>query len=218
MSDQGITLELQKREIVRKGLAKLRHDGLVPGVIHDHGKPSIHVQADYQILARVYSQAGKHHMVELKIGPKTDSAIIKDVNFDPVKNRIRHIVFQAVRQNETIETDIPVVLDGEIPAEKAGLMIINGATSIKVESLPKDLPDEIKIDATSLAEIGDKITVADIVAPSGVTILTEPETPIASVEETKEQISEEAKEEVEGEEATSEAGEESEAAEKTEEE
>jgi len=199
MSDQDISLELDKREVVRKGLSQLRNNGIVPGVIHDHGKPSTHVQGNYLKIAKVYEKAGKHHMVELKIAGKKDSAIIKDVNYDPVKNKIRHVVFQSVRQNETIETEVPIKLEGEIPAEKTGLMVINGLTHLVIEALPKDLPDVISVDATSLVEIGDKIIVEDIKAPSGVTILNEPEEVIASVEETKAQISEE------GEESTEEA-------------
>src|ERR1700722_8902402 len=174
MSDQTISLELEKRETVGKGLSHLRNEGMVPGVIHDHGKPSVHIQVEYGRLAKIYSQAGKHSMVELKIGNKKDAAIIKDVNYDPVKNKIQHIVFQAVEQNEVIETEVPVVLDGEAPAEKAGLMVLTGITHVNLEALPRDLPDKVIVDATKLSEIGDKLTVADIVVPSGVTILTEP--------------------------------------------
>lgn len=194
MNDQDIILELEKREVVRKGLSQLRNNGIVPGVIHDHGKPSTHVQGNYLKIAKVYEKAGKHHMVELKIEGKKDSAIIKDVNYDPVKNKIRHVVFQSVRQNESIETEVPIRLEGEIPAEKVGLMVLNGLTHLVIEALPKDLPDEIVVNATKLVEIGDKITVQDIKAPSGVSIVNEPEEVIASVEETKAQISEEAEE------------------------
>jgi large subunit ribosomal protein L25 len=73
---------------------------------------------------------------------------------------------------------------------------------VEVEALPKDLPDELVLDITSLAEIGDKLMASDLVIPSGVTMITEPDILIVSVEETKAQISEEeeAAEAAEGEE------------------
>ncbi|HUD07189.1 MAG TPA: 50S ribosomal protein L25 [Candidatus Saccharimonadales bacterium] len=192
MSDQDIGLELQERTVIRKGLGKLRAEGFIPAVIHDHGKPSVHVMSQYQKLAKVYEQAGKHHPVQLSVGNSRNLAIIKDVSYDPVKNRIFHVVFQAIRQDEKVETEVPVVVFGDIPAEKAGLLVITHLSHVEVEALPKDLPDELKVDAGKLVEIGDKINVSDLDIPVGVTLLTEPETLIASVEESKAQLAEEA--------------------------
>ena len=205
MSDSDVSLALDERKVIGKGLNKLRHEGLVPAVIHDHGKPSINVMAQYGLIAKTYEKAGKHHPVNLTIDGKKETAIIKDVHFDPVKHVIRHVVFQAIRQDETVETEVPVVLVGEIPAEKAGLMVITHLSHVAAEALPKDLPDELTVSTESLIEVNDKITVADLTIPSGVTVLTEPETLIASVEETKAQLSEELAEETEGE--TTEEGE-----------
>lgn len=202
MSQDTISLELHERSTLGKGLNSLRREGQVPAVVHDHGNPSIHAQVEYMTLSKVFSEAGKHHPVELKVGKEQRLALIKDVDFDPVKHRLRHVVFQAIRQDEKVETEVPVHIDGDIPAEKAGLMVITNLDYVVIEALPKDLIDELKVSPAKLVEIGDKITVADIVVPSGVTILTEAEHPIATVEETKAQESEEAAEELaEGEEA-----------------
>ena len=191
MSNDTITVELQKREIIRKGLAGLRAEGQVPAVIHDHGKDSVHVMGDFLKISKVYSQAGKHHPVELQVGDKKYRALIKDVDFDPAKHRVRHVVFQAIRQNEKTTADIPVVLVGEdIPAEKKSLLVLTQLDTVQVEALPRDLPDELTVDATTLAEVGDKLTVADIKAPSGVTILTDLEQSLAVVEMPKDQIAE----------------------------
>lgn len=190
MANQTISLELKKRDVLGKGLTKLRADGQVPAVIHDHGKPSLHVMADYVKLSKVYEEAGKHHPVELAVGSSQHLALIKDVDFEPVKRRMRHVVFQAIKQDEKVEAEIPVLLEGEIPAEKMSLMVITGLDTIIVEALPKDLPNELKVDASVLAEVGDKITVADLQVPAGVTILTEPEQTLAHVEMPKDQIAE----------------------------
>lgn len=191
MSNETISVELKPREVIGKGLATLRAGGEVPAVLHNHGKESIHVQGNALNLAKVYAQAGQHHPVELKIDGKKHLALIKDVDFEPTKHRMRHVVFQAVRANEKTTAEIPVALTGEeIPAEKKSLLILTQLDTVEVEALPRDLPDQLTVDATTLEEVGDRLTVADIKVPSGVTILTEPETQIAVVEMPRDQIAE----------------------------
>lgn len=207
MSDKDISLALQPREVLGKGLNQLRKQGLVPAVIHDHGNPSTHVMGEYQSIAKVYASAGKHHPVELSVGSKKNTAIIKDVHYDPVKHRVEHVVFQAIRQDEKVETEVPIAFVGEIPAEKTGLMVITHLSHVETEALPKDLPDQLELNTESLVEIGDKLTVADLKIPANVTLLTDPESLIISVEETPAQVSEESTEEeaeAEGEESTEE--------------
>lgn len=182
MSDD-ISLNLEERTVTGKAVSKLRREGLVPAVIHDHGKPSKVVMGTYLDLSRAYQQAGKHHPVELTAGSDKFTALIKDATFDPRKNQLSHIVFGAVKADEKVEAEIPIRLSDDIPAEKASLLVINQLDAVEVEALPKDLPDELLVDASGLVEIGDKLTVADIVAPAGVTILTEPEHAIATVYE-----------------------------------
>lgn len=202
MSNQDITLTLEKRDVVGKGLNKLKQSGQIPAVIHNHGSDSIIVSGAYTDVVKVFQLAGKHHPVSVKVDSDTYLTIIKDADFEPKKNKLRHVVFGAIRQDEKVETEVPIVFVGDAPAEKAGLMVIKQLDHVEIEALPRDLVDELKISIEKLAEIGDRITVADLDIPNGVTILTEPEHPIAVVEETKAQISEEeeAAEAAEGEE------------------
>jgi len=191
MSDQNIAIELHERTQVRKGLQSLRAEGMVPAVIHDHGNESIHTSGEYVSLLKAYSQAGKHHPVHLTVGGKKHLALIKDVDFEPTKHRLRHIVFQAIKQNETVSAEIPVVLVGdEIPAERASLIVLTQLTTVEVEALPANLPDELKVDATKLTQVGDRLTVADLQVPDKVTVMTDPDQTIATVEMPKDQIAE----------------------------
>ncbi len=192
MTTQDITVELEKREIIGKGLVQIRKAGQVPAVIHDHGKDSIHVQGDFLKLVKTYAAAGKHHPVQLKVEGKQHLALIKDVDFDPAKHQMRHIVFQAIKQNEETDAEIPVVflIDAEIPAERKSLLVLKQLDHVEVKALPRDLPDELIVDPSSLIEVGDSLSVADIKAPKGVTIITPAETQIAIVEMPKDQIAE----------------------------
>lgn len=192
MSGQDIALTVNERTILGKGVRQLRRDGIVPAVIHDHGKESKHVMASFTDINKIYQAAGKHHPVNLTLGSKKYMALIKDVDFDPRKHMVRHVVFNAIAADEKQQTEVPVhFAEGDIPAEKAGYLVIRQLDAVEIEALPKDLIDELTIDASGLTEIGDRITVADIKVPSGVEILTEAEHPIAVVEETKAQMSEE---------------------------
>lgn len=192
MVSQSISIELQKREVVRKRLVDLRSEGIVPAVLHNHGKDSTLVSGSYADIVKVFSQAGKHNPVELTIDGKKHLALIKDVDRDPAKNRIRHIVFQAIKQNEVVEAEVPIVfMEGvDIPAQKASLMVLQQLDVAQVKALPKDLPSQLVIDPSSLEKDGDHLTVADIVVPKGVTILTEADHQVVIVETPKDQLAE----------------------------
>lgn len=186
MSQETITLELSIRETVGKGLGRLRREGQVPGVIHDHGKPSIIVQGVYQDVYKTFTKAGKHHPVQIKAGSKNYTTLIKDVTLEPRKGTVSHIVFNAVRADEKVSAEVPVHIqyaEGEegTPAEKASLIVLHNTEVVEVEALPKDLPDALHYDADKLVAVGDQATVADLHAPHGVTIKTDAATVLATV-------------------------------------
>ena len=103
-------------------------------------------------------------------------------------------MINAINKNETVTADIPVHVIGEVPAERMSLLVLHTLDTVEVQALPADLPDELTVDGTKLVEIGDKLSVGDIVAPTGVKILTEPEQTVAVVEEPKDQMAEAAAE------------------------
>lgn len=211
MADVDAPVKLKPRDALGKGLNAMRAAGEVPAVIHNHGQESIHVMAPETELLKAYRAAGKHHPLNLEVGNAKYLALIKDAHFNPVKRRLQHVVFQAIRTDEKVEAEVPIRIDGDIPAERTGLIVLHQLDAVEVEALPKDLPDELVVSAESLIELHDKITVADLQVPSGVTILTDAEHPIATVAESRAMAAEEA--EVEAEAAEGEEGEEGETAE-----
>lgn len=194
MSSDTITLKLTERTEMGKAVKALRRSGMVPANIYERGHDSVAVSAPFTDLTKVYRQAGKHHPVELTLGSKKYLAMIKDVDVDPTKGWVRHIGFHAINKNETVTADIPVHVIGEVPAERMSLLVLHTLDTVEVQALPADLPDELTVDGTKLVEIGDKLSVGDIVAPTGVKILTEPEQTVAVVEEPKDQMAEAAAE------------------------
>lgn len=190
MSSDTITLKLTERKEFGKAVKALRRQGVVPANIYERGKESQAVSADFMEITKVYRKAGKHHPVELSVGGTKRLAMIKDVDLIVGKNTLAHVAFHAVKRNEKVEAEVPVKLDGDIPAEKTGLMVLQNLDTVIVEAIPGNLPDELLINAEVLVEDGDKVTVADIKLPDNVVILSDPETMVFSVETPKDQIAE----------------------------
>ncbi|HSX47497.1 MAG TPA: 50S ribosomal protein L25 [Patescibacteria group bacterium] len=188
MTQKVLELKLDQRSTLGKGVKHLRKSGIVPAVIHDHGKPSLNVQADKITLLKVWRDAGKHHPIELKTDKKSFTALIKDASFDPKKHQLTHIVFNAVDSNQTVEADIPLKAkfaedNDSYPAERQSLIVLTQLENVLVKAVPTKLPDFIEYDGEKLAEVGDHISVSDLIVPEGVEILTELEHSVATVYE-----------------------------------
>lgn len=188
MTQDKISLTLAPREVMGKQVRQLRRSGVIPAVIHDHGKDSVVVQAEYNELLKVYRQAGKHHPVNLKAGDKSYLAIIKSATFEPRNNRLNHVVFNAVNADEKVEAEIPIRAKYDegndvSPAERNSLIVLTNLDTVLVEAIPSNLPDAIEYNGEVLVGIGDHVTVADLIVPVGVEIKTELEHAVATVYE-----------------------------------
>jgi large subunit ribosomal protein L25 len=183
---EEVVLELKPREVIGKAVKHLRVAGTVPAVIHDHGKDSILVMGPYPKIVKVYQQAGKHHPVHLTVDGKKYVALIKDVDIDPKKHVLRHVVFNAVTAHEKVTAQIPVHIrfdegNDATPAERNGLIVLHNIDSVEVEATATNLPDALAFDGEKLIEIGDHVTVADLIVPEGVEIKAEPTQTLATV-------------------------------------
>lgn len=188
MSQDTISLEVQPREITGKAVKRLRRQGIVPAVIHDHGKPSVVVMGNYLQMVKTYQKAGKHHPVELSSAGKKYTTIIKSATFEPRKQALTHLVFNAVNKNEKIEAEVPVHVrydegNDASPAERAGLLVLNHTDSVLVEAIASNLPDFVEYDGEKLVAVGDSVTAADLIVPSEAELKIDLTTSIASVYE-----------------------------------
>lgn len=188
MSQDAINVTLEPREVTGKAVKHLRRTGQVPAVIHDHGKESVIVQGDFVALTKVWKQAGKHHPVQIKAGSKSYVALIKDAEFDPKKHLLTHLVFNAVDKNQKVDADIPIHPrydegNESSPAERNSLIVLAQMDTVQVKALADKLPDFIEYDAEKLVEIGDTVTVADLIVPEGVELEVEDTHAVATVYE-----------------------------------
>lgn len=165
-----IQLTLTNRTIEGKKLTELRNSGFVPSVVYGSTTNPIKTQSKVVETAKIAREAGLHTPVHLVIDGKKKLAIIKDIDTDPVKHTIRHIAFHAISQSDVITTEVPIILTGkgESEAERAGLVILQTIDSIEIKAKPADLPDALEVSILGLVTDEDRLTVADIILPSGV--------------------------------------------------
>jgi large subunit ribosomal protein L25 len=168
MSD--ISLKLDTRTLAGKKVGQLRKQGFVPSVVYGGHAEPLSTQSPAVETTKVAHAAGRHSPVHLTIDGKKKLAIIKSIDMDPVKHSVRHIAFHTIKQNETITTEVPVVLvgQGESAAEKAGLIVLQAIEKLEVKARPANLPESIEMSIVGLATIEDKLTIGDITLPEGV--------------------------------------------------
>jgi large subunit ribosomal protein L25 len=159
---KSITINGSKREIVGKSSTKaLRNAGKVPCVVYGGDKP-IHFSADELSFSKlVYTPDAHTVVIELKDGNKIN-AIIQDIQFHPVNEKILHIDFFQVFDDKEVKMTIPVKFEGNSPGVRLqGGILSKNKRKLFVKALPKNLPDFIKADVSTL-NLNDKITIEDL--------------------------------------------------------
>ena len=184
---ESIELVAEKRDITGKKVRSLRREGFVPATVYEKGKESVNVRVEYVPMSKAYAAAGTGQPVYLSVDSKKYLTMIKDVHIDPAKNTIMHVAFHAVNANDPVEAEVPVHIEGDVPAEQQGNFIVRQNDHVLVKALPANLPEFISVDASLLDKPGDSITVADIKPITNVEILSEPELTLATVEEPRAQ-------------------------------
>jgi large subunit ribosomal protein L25 len=149
---------------------------------------------DYQEFRRTYEKGGRSTIYTLKTDKGEEiPALVYEIQFDPITDAFHHIDLKAVNMDQTIRTQIPLLLTGVAPAVKdLGGVLVQSRDTVEVECLPKDLVHEIEVDITSLVDFHCTLNVGDIVAPTGITILDAPDINIAGVSAPRSAIEEEA--------------------------
>ena len=161
MADVNITANA--RVISTKGAVnKLKREGQVPGVLYSNEmeEPIIFSVPELALKPVVYTT--EMHLVNLKIGDNEGvTSILKDIQFDPLTDKIIHVDFQAIKVGQAIQVQVPINLIGQSIGVKLGGRLSQNLHKVDVECLPKDIPAHIEIDISKL-DIGDSILVKDL--------------------------------------------------------
>jgi large subunit ribosomal protein L25 len=176
-----VSLTAQKRTEFGNGpTRRLRRQGLVPGIVYQSGGDSLPLALPGHDLKRTLVE-GRTSVIDLVIGEElTQPVLVKDWQLHPVRGDVMHVDFQQVDLTQEIEAPIPLTLVGNSVGVRDGGVLDQPLREVVVSALPDSLPDHIEVDVSEL-QVGDSLTVADITAPAGVTVISEAETVVASV-------------------------------------
>ena len=159
---KSITINGSKRESVGKKATKaLRNAGMVPCVLYGENNPVHFTAKELDFSKLVYTPNA--HTVVLKLDGKTTvNAILQDIQFHPVSDRILHVDFYELKNDKEISMNIPVELIGAAPGVliSGGRLLLN-KRKLRVKALPSNLPDNIVVDISEL-EIGNKLYTSSI--------------------------------------------------------
>lgn len=155
-----ISIDAEKRtELGKKSTRDLRKADHVPCVMYG-GAEILHFHAhENDFRHMVYTPNA--YIIEVKLDGKSHKAVMQDLQFHPVNDKLFHIDFVEVFDDKPVTMEIPINLKGDAIGLKDGGKARQRRRVIKVRGLVKDLPDTLEIDITDVA-VGDVIKVGDL--------------------------------------------------------
>jgi large subunit ribosomal protein L25 len=189
---QGTALSVEQREPAGSRAARrLRHSGMVPGVVYGGGEDPIAFAVEARLLRQTLAHAGA--VIDLSFdGSGGTPVVLKELIRHPVTGETIHVDLLRVRLDQAIHTTVTVELTGseDSPGVKEGGVLEQVTREVNIEALPTDIPDSIAHDV-SAAQINDTITLAALTMPSGVKLLDDPETTLMTLTPPRLQVEEE---------------------------
>ena len=190
-------LELQGslRSETGKGKARrLRKNGLIPGIVYGN-KANLMVTLNHDDMAKLLKKAKANAIFNLKVEKNKDrKVVIKELQRDVITRDFLHVDLFEISMEKKIKISVPIEETGLAVGIKMGGILTHILRELKVECLPESIPETIKIDVSNL-DVGHNLHVRDIVVPDGVTILSNPDETICSVNLPEAEKSKEAEEE-----------------------
>ena len=156
------TLEIKavKRDGFGKKAAKAyRREGLIPCIIYGNGEEVAFTVDTKAVKPLIYTPDS--YVVEIEIDGKVEKAVMREVQFHPVREQILHIDFYRVDECKPVAIAVPVRLTGNAEGVKIGGKLALSARKLVVKAMVDKLPDEIVVDVTPL-KVGQTIFVGDL--------------------------------------------------------
>lgn len=178
------TLELkaEPRTAFGKQVRHLRRAGIVPANIYGHGE-SLAIQTNERDLDHVLAQGGHGTILTVDVSEQGQKmTLVKLVQRHPKTARVLHVDLQAVNLAQVITAPVALRFVGEAAAVRAyGGVVMHQLTEIHVSAAAGDLPQQIEVDLSPLAELQSTIKIGDLNLPNGVTATDPPEEVVAMV-------------------------------------
>lgn len=193
---QQIEISAQQRTITGKKVSQLRRSGIIPAVVYGHHKAATNIQVDERALHQTLMRAGMNRLINIQMGAEGVMALVRDIQREPISQRVVHVDFLAVAMDEPITSNVPIHLEGTAPALDHGGMLLQSLSEIEIRALPADLIAAVTVNVNVLKDFEAAIHVRDIQVPQRVEVLTDGDELVAKVMpplvETEEVVTEEA--------------------------
>jgi len=181
---EQMELRAHTRKLMGKKSRFLRRQGVTPVHLFGRNVESLSLQCDTAQLEQLLVRAGRTKLIGLKLdgARKLRSAVVREVQRDPLSDGLVHVDFYQVSMEEKIKVEVPIVLVGEAPALKSkGNILSHELNSLHIECLPDRIPSTVEVDVSSLAEEDQSIHVKDIALGEGIAVLDDPEHVVVKV-------------------------------------
>jgi len=184
------TLNASPRVLLGRNAKDLKEDGSMPAVVYGPKQEAMPITLSSRDFDRVLKTAGESSVINLSGLGEAMQVLIHDVDRDPVTNAPRHADFYAIEKGAKVEVAVPIEFIGESAAVKAGANLVKVLHELEIEAAPADLPHNVTIDISALANVGDQLHVSDIQLPKGVTLKIDADEVVALIQEVQEEVEE----------------------------
>lgn len=148
-----------RSNVGKKDAKAVRDAGQVPCVLYGRGTQTHFSVKDIAIEKLVFNP--DVFQIELDIDGKKSTAIIQELQQNPITDKVMHVDFLELDENKPVKVALPVRLTGSSRGVMAGGKLLQVFRRLKVTALPKDLPEAIVVDITKL-RIGQSVRVGDL--------------------------------------------------------
>jgi large subunit ribosomal protein L25 len=177
---EKVVLKATKRDVVGKQVRAMRRDGKLPAVIYGRHNDPIVISLDAHSASLVLGRLSSSSLVTIDVDGKEYPSLVREKQRDYIKNRLLHVDFLAVSQDEKLTATVSLHFTGvSIAVKDYNAVLVHNLEEIEVECLPTDLPERIDVDISVLRRIGDGIRVRDLVVSDKVQLLANPDTMVA---------------------------------------
>jgi large subunit ribosomal protein L25 len=183
---KSVSLNAYPRTLARRGgVKRLRAGGRVPAVIYGRQTQPQNLEITLkEIDDLIHQSASENILVDLQVSEDSRPkrlALVKDIQHHVLSGKVLHVDLQEVAENDQVTVTVPVETSGEpIGVKTGGGVLEHVLFKVKLRGLPKDVPELLIVDVTSL-EIGKSIHIGEIPLPTGVEILGDKGIPVISV-------------------------------------
>jgi large subunit ribosomal protein L25 len=188
---EKVELQAEERKEVGKKAQKVRQRGLIPAVIYGRKFSATPVSLEEKNFEKtvLQSEAGSNLLFTLKLGGQPVPVITREIQRNPITNKIIHLDLMHVVMDEMIKAKVPVELMGEpIGVKEDGGVLVHGLRQVEIKCLPGDIPDKFKVDVAEL-HINQSIHLSDLKVSDKIEIIANLSEMIATVSPpTKEEV------------------------------